>query len=43
MYERHVNGWERECSGQTCVRASHKRMGDENVVAKRVYERHVNG
>ena len=34
---------ERECSGQTCVRASHKRMGNENVAAYRVYECHVNG
>ena len=34
---------ERECSGQTCVRVSRKRMENENVVAKRVYERHVNG
>ena len=34
---------ERECSGQMCVRASNKRMGNENVAVKLVYERHVNG
>ena len=34
---------ERECSGKTCVRASRKRLGNENVAAKRVYERHVYG
>ena len=43
VYERQINGWERECSGQTCARASCKWMGNENVAAKRVYERHVNG